>query len=86
MPWKEVSVVNLRKEFIDLARSSKNFSRLCENFEISRKTGYKWIERFESSGQSGLKVLPMSPNGCNPCVRSKHPLHKGGTSRTKYGT
>jgi transposase InsO family protein len=61
MPWKEVSVVNLRKEFIDLARSSKNFSRLCENFEISRKTGYKWIERFESSGQSGLKDLPRRP-------------------------
>ena len=61
MPWKEVSVVNLRKEFVDLARNSENITRLCKNFGISRKTGYKWLERFENSGQTGLENLSRRP-------------------------
>jgi transposase len=61
MPWKEVSVVNLRKEFVDLAKNSENITRLCKNFGISRKTGYKWLERFENSGQIGLENLSRRP-------------------------
>jgi transposase InsO family protein len=61
MPWKEASVVKLRKEFIDLARGTDNFSLLCANFGISRKTGYKWLERFQCNGESGLKDLVRRP-------------------------
>lgn len=61
MPWRESSVMTLRKEFVDLARSSENFSLLCENFGISRKTGYKWMHRFECNGESGLNDHKRRP-------------------------
>ena len=55
MPWNEVTTVKLRTEFVRLAQSEgANISRLCERFQISRKTGYKWLARFRSHGDSGL--------------------------------
>jgi len=32
-----------------------NVAQLCRRFGISRKTGYKWIERFKAEGMPGLK-------------------------------
>ena len=56
MPWKEVNVMSLRKEFVFLATNGNdcNFSYLCGRFAISRKTGYKWIKRFLTDGEDGL--------------------------------
>lgn len=45
MPWKDKTVEELRKEFVEAAKSSRNFSQLCREFDITRKTGYKWIDR-----------------------------------------
>jgi putative transposase len=55
MPWAERSVVKLRKEFVlkALAREVP-FRELCREFGISRKTGYKWLERFHERGFEGL--------------------------------
>ena len=50
MPWKDKTVEELRKEFVEAAKVSKNFSSLCREFGISRKTGYKWVERNNQSG------------------------------------
>lgn len=50
MPWEDKTVEDLRKEFIEAAKSTTNFSSLCREFGISRKTGYKWIERSKTSG------------------------------------
>lgn len=36
----------LRKEFVLAAQDCKNFSALCREFEITRKTGKKWCERY----------------------------------------
>jgi transposase InsO family protein len=45
MPWKEVSIMDRRREFVEFARAAgANISALCRTFAISRKTGYKWIE------------------------------------------
>jgi transposase InsO family protein len=64
MPWQEVSTVSLRQEFIALARSSAiPFSTLCKRFGISRKTGYKWIDRAQSQDPAALQD------------RSRRPLH-----------
>ena len=49
MPWKDKTVEELRKEFVEAAKTSKNFSSLCREFGISRKTGYKWVERNNQS-------------------------------------
>ena len=55
MPWKECSSVSEREEFVNLvALESSNVSVLCGRFGISRKTGYKWLERYESAGRAAL--------------------------------
>ncbi len=51
MPWKETEVAGERIEFVVRALSdSGNFSALCRDFGVSRKTGYKWLRRFEEVG------------------------------------
>lgn len=49
MPWEDKTVEKLRKEFTEAAKTSKNFSSLCREFGISRRTGYKWVERNEQA-------------------------------------
>lgn len=50
MPWQEVSAMLLRKEFVMLASvEGANRAELCRRFGISRKTGYKWLERARSA-------------------------------------
>jgi len=62
MPWKEVTLMSLRKEFIMLATDEgANISRLCCQFEISRKTGYKWIHRYRAEGETGLADRSRRP-------------------------
>lgn len=56
MAWKETKVEDQRKEFIvALLKNEFSVSSLCQRFGISRKTGYKWIERFHKDGFDGLK-------------------------------
>jgi len=51
MPWLEVSVAELRLEFVTLAgQPGANVSALCRGFGISRKTGYKWLARAAAAG------------------------------------
>lgn len=50
MPWKDKTVEELRKEFIEAAAECPNFSALCREFGITRTTGYKWFERYEKGG------------------------------------
>lgn len=46
MPWRELTPVSQRKDFVYLAKQGRvSFSELCRRFEISRPTGYKWLER-----------------------------------------
>lgn len=51
--------LNFIKEHIE-AKSS--FTGLCEKYEISRKTGYKWLERFLEKGEEGLRDLSKAPH------------------------
>lgn len=55
MPWKETCAVDERVRFIALVNeSNESFSALCAQFKISRKTGYKWVARYEALGPAGL--------------------------------
>lgn len=46
MPWSQYTLVNQREEFVRFARQPEaNISELCRRFQISRKTGYKWLGR-----------------------------------------
>ncbi len=51
MPWKEELPMEQRLRFIgDYLNGYFSFAELCERFGISRKTGYKWINRYHESG------------------------------------
>jgi transposase-like protein len=47
LPWKDTSPLQQRKAFIDeYLKKEHSVSELCRRFEVSRKTAYKWIDRF----------------------------------------
>ena len=46
--------MDLRVEFVQLARVEANVATLCRRFGISRRVGYKWIDRFASGGVEAL--------------------------------
>lgn len=78
-----------RYEFIMLAlQEGLNFSELCRRFEISRKTGYKFLKRYTEEGINGLfdysKRPKHSPNITESeieqailMLRDKHPVWGG---------
>ena len=46
MPWETTTAMDQRKEFIlEASVEDANISQLCLKYGISRKTGYKWINR-----------------------------------------
>ena len=48
MPWREVSVVDQRREFVRLAmQEGANRRELCRRFGIHPDTGYKWMSRWK---------------------------------------
>lgn len=66
MPWKEVTHMSSKLEFVRLAlNESGTFSELCHRFNISRKTGYKLLKRFKEEGVSGLEERSRRPH-CHP--------------------
>jgi transposase len=62
MPWKDTTAVDERKAFITAyKRGEVSFSALCRQFNISRPTGYKWLERFAHAGVDGLRDQSRAP-------------------------
>lgn len=51
MPFQGTSVTDVRIRFVSRALAKGvNFSRLCEEFTVTRSTGYKWVERYLEVG------------------------------------
>jgi transposase InsO family protein len=56
MSWKVSDPMSERVKFIGLLKSGqRTVAGLCQEFGISRKTAYKWAERFELGGLPGLE-------------------------------
>lgn len=60
MPWRSKTVEKLREEFALSAKNRTNFSALCREFGITRKTGYKWLKRYTES--ESLADKSRTPN------------------------
>lgn len=55
MPWNIFSAIGERTRFVRAAlKHLKPFAVLCQAFGISRRTGYKWLQRFQQDGRAGL--------------------------------
>jgi transposase InsO family protein len=61
MPWKEVTAVNERMEFVARLKAGERMTDLCREFGISRKTGYKFERRYEEHGPRGLYDVSRRP-------------------------
>ena len=66
MPWTEVRPMDSKVLFIaDYLRKAQSFAGLCREHGISRKTGYKWVERYNTLGLGGLAEHSRRPH-CFP--------------------
>lgn len=63
MPWKETCKMDQRIEFAMKAIHTPNFSELCREYGISRKTGTKWRDRFIAHGSEGMEEHSRRPHG-----------------------
>ena len=55
VPWKNVSPEIEQVQFIkSWEQGRESFLELCQAFDISRKTGYKRVQRFKSLGWDGV--------------------------------
>jgi transposase InsO family protein len=86
MPWQGVAPVDLRERFNrDVATERYSMTELCEQYMISRKTGYHWVARYRADGRAGLadrsRRPHRSPRATDPAVvarlcdaRRRHPF------------
>lgn len=63
MPWSDTSTMDQKTQFIaDYLRKVLSVTELCELYGISRKTGYKWIDRYIHNGPAGLEEYSRRPH------------------------
>jgi helix-turn-helix protein len=61
MPWKECHVEDERLRFVARLLDGEKMARLCTEFGISRKTGYKIYDRYKDYGVHGLTDRSRRP-------------------------
>jgi len=62
MPWREVWPMEEKLRFIAaVLADEESMTALCEEFEVSRKTGYKWLARYRAAGAGGLAERSRAP-------------------------
>ena len=68
MPWRQTSPMDQKTQFIaDDLRDRLSMTELCELYSVSRKTGYKWVDRYLTHGPQGLEA-----RSCRPSTSPRH--------------
>jgi transposase InsO family protein len=63
MPWARTDWMFERVKFIAAyLEAETSFSELCLDFGISRKTGYKWVRRYDAEGVEALVDRSRAPH------------------------
>ncbi len=66
MAWSETNPMKERVLFIDdLEDNLYSMTELCDTYGISRRTGYKWAERYVEEGVEGLRDRSRAPHSCS---------------------
>jgi len=69
MPWKELKPMDQKILFIaDCLREEESFKTLCTRYGISRKTGYKLVERYRQEGLEAFPAVGVGPSALAGCV------------------
>jgi transposase InsO family protein len=59
----EMTIMDQKKEFILNWKSNQtSFSQLCRDFQISRMSGYKYLNRYMEEGMEGLEERSRAPH------------------------
>jgi transposase InsO family protein len=62
MGWRETCAVDERMRFVMAVENQEEaFAAVCRRFGVSRRTGYKWLERYQVEGLAGLKDRSRAP-------------------------
>src|SRR5919106_5181136 len=65
MPWRVTSPMYQRQRFVlDAEHTPASFAELCRRYDISRKTGYKWLDRYTRLGPDSLADRSHRPQEC----------------------
>ena len=65
MPWSETTPMDERLQFVaDLRRGTEEMAVLCRRYGVSRKTGYKWRDRYAAEGAAGLAARSHAVHAC----------------------
>src|SRR5215813_12208813 len=63
MPWKEHGVMEERFRFVvDWKTGDWTMAELCRLYGVSRVTGYKWVDRYETGGLEALRDQSRAPH------------------------
>jgi transposase InsO family protein len=76
MPWSETNCMEQRARFVlEALQGHFTMSELCFRYGVSRKTGYKWIERYHTQRTPGCDDRPraprLHPNATDPKVAAR---------------
>lgn len=86
MPWTETRVMDERGKFVMRAREpGVSVAQASRENGISRKTAYKWLERYEDDGFAGLGDRSRAPKSC-PHRMSEHVEQMLVETRLTYST
>lgn len=89
MPWKDLRPMDQRLLFVaDYVRELYDFTELCARYGVSRKTGYKWVERYQHEGVEGLAERsrrPLSQPTQLPYAVQQAIIELRGSRRTELG-
>ena len=62
MGWTETRAVDERMRFVmAVEKREEAFAAVCRRFGVSRKTGYKWLGRYDEAGVEGLIERSRAP-------------------------
>lgn len=71
MGWRETNVPNERMRFVCRLEAGERMVDLCAEFGISRKTGYKFWNRYQEAGPEGLGDYSRRPHQIPNRTRSE---------------
>jgi putative transposase len=84
MTWENFELNQQRLQLVqDYIEGNSSMTELCLKFGISRKTGYKWYERFLEQGEVGLVNLSKARHN-NPLIYNQQLIDKAIDYKLKH--
>ena len=61
----QTNATEQKRSFLrDYESGQWSMAELCERYQVTRPTGYKWVRRYEEEGEAGLEERSRAPHDC----------------------